>query len=101
LLSETEQLLLRHLAVFPSSFKVDTASAVLSDSIFASSAMIAAIADLVEKSLVTLDKSDTTPAWFLLNTTRAYALEKLIQQKEFDGASQRHAVYSRGLLQTD
>jgi predicted ATPase len=41
---------------------------------------------------VTLDKSSVAPRWYLLDTIRAYALEKLIQQDEFDSASQRYAA---------
>jgi predicted ATPase len=92
LLSETERLLLRHLAVFPSSFSVGSATAVVGDAIFDSSAVAGGIADLVGKSLVTLDKSSVAPRWYLLDTIRAYALEKLIQQDEFDSASQRYAA---------
>jgi predicted ATPase len=99
LLSETERLLLRHLAVFPSSFRVDSAGAVVGGTIFGLSAMTAAIAELVGKSLVTLDKSSTTPSWYLLNTTRAYALEKLIQENELASVSQRYAASAPASLQ--
>jgi predicted ATPase len=50
------------------------------DVIFGSSAVVVGIADLVGKSLVTLDKSNAAPCWYLLDTIRAYALEKLIQK---------------------
>ena len=50
---------------------------------------------LVAKSLVIADVSGTEPRYRLLETTRAYALEKLAASGEFEGAGQRHAEYVR------
>ncbi len=40
----------------------------------------AAIADLVAKSLVSVNAKGQTPIYRLLDTTRAYAIEKLVEQ---------------------
>ena len=57
-----------------------------------------AITSLVYKSLVTLDRSTSTTRWNLLETIRAYALEKLAQHDEIGAAAQRHAEFYRDLF---
>jgi predicted ATPase/DNA-binding winged helix-turn-helix (wHTH) protein len=94
LLSEAEQRLLRHLAVFSGGFTVAAASAVMNDG---GASVIEDLADLVTKSLVALDR-DTGSRWYLLETTRAYALEKLAGFGEHDRAARRHAMYFRDLF---
>ncbi len=110
LLSEAEQRLLRHLAVFSGGFTVAAASAVVNDggvhdggaSVTAPASVppasvIEDLADLVTKSLVAPDR-DTGSRWYLLETTRAYALEKLALHGDHDRAVRRHAMYFRGLF---
>ncbi len=96
LLSTTEQLLMRHLAVFSGGFTVEAAAAVVNDRAVDLSSVVEGIANLVAKSLVTLDR-DTASRWYLLETIRAYALEKLAGDSERDSAEQRHARYFRDL----
>ena len=52
-----------------------------------------AIAGLVEKSLIGTRLDDGEPQYRLLDTTRAYALEKLEEHDELDVISLRHAEY--------
>ena len=49
------------------------------------------IANLVTKSLVTADLGDTVVRYRLLETTRAYALEKLTESGEFEWLTRQHA----------
>ena len=97
LLSEAEQHLLRHLAVFSGGFTVDAAAAVVNDGAVDPSSVMDGLANLVAKSLVVLDR-DTASRWYLLETIRAYALEKLARQGEAESAAQRHATYFRDLF---
>ncbi|MBV8335788.1 MAG: winged helix-turn-helix domain-containing protein, partial [Alphaproteobacteria bacterium] len=97
LLSETEQLLLRHLAVFPGGFTVDAAAAVIKDTISQRLAVEEGIANLVAKSLMAL-RSETVSRWYLLETIRAYALEKLAETGEYSTAARRQAEYFRDLI---
>ena len=97
LLSEAEQRLLRHLAVFSGGFTVEAAAAVVSDGVVDLSFVMEDIANLVAKSLVTLDR-DVASRWYLLETIRAYALEKLAEHGERDTAARRHALYFRDLF---
>ena len=93
LLSGPERLLLRHLAIFPAGFTLDAAAAVINHSGFDLATVMDGIANLVAKSLVALDKSDAPTRWYLLETTRAYALEKLADQDESEHAARRQAEY--------
>ncbi|HTZ37601.1 MAG TPA: winged helix-turn-helix domain-containing protein [Stellaceae bacterium] len=103
LLPETERRLLRHLAVFPAGFTVDAAAAVMGGAVMGGAAAdgwvtAEGIANLVAKSLVTLDKSDAAPRWYLLETIYAYAAEKLAEHREFDRAAGHRAAYFRDLF---
>jgi predicted ATPase/DNA-binding winged helix-turn-helix (wHTH) protein len=91
LLSEPERVVLRHLAVFAGSFTLQAATAVAADDEVAAPEVVDCVASLVAKSLVTADAGGTNVRYRLLETTRAYVLEKLVQAGEFDAAARRHA----------
>ncbi len=94
LLSATERLLLRRLAVFSAGFTLDAALAVVRDTDLDAAAVMSTIANLVTKSLVTVEKSDAAAAsWSLLETIRAYALEKLDEHAETSAAARYYAKY--------
>jgi predicted ATPase/DNA-binding winged helix-turn-helix (wHTH) protein len=98
LLPETERRLLRRLAVFPGGFTIDAAAAVMTDTGFDASAVLDGIANLVAKSWVALDKLGGSARWTLLETIRAYALEKLDEHAEADIAAGHYALYFRDLF---
>jgi predicted ATPase/DNA-binding winged helix-turn-helix (wHTH) protein len=98
LLPDAERQLLRRLAVFPAGFTIGAAAAVMKDAGFDASAVLDGIANLVAKSWVALDKSGAAARWSLLETIRAYALEKLAEHAEADITSQCHASYFRDLF---
>jgi predicted ATPase/DNA-binding winged helix-turn-helix (wHTH) protein len=91
LLTEPERVVLRRLAIFPAGFTLQAASAVAADDETAPSEVINCVANLVAKSLVTSDAGGATVRYRLLETTRAYSLEKLVQAGGFDAAARRHA----------
>ena len=95
LLRPAEQWLLRRLAVFPAGFTIEAAAAVMIGSGFGIAAVVDGIANLVAKSLVVLDKGDGPARWRLLETIRAYALEKLAAHAEAADAARLHAAYFR------
>ncbi len=98
LLPETEQLILRHLAVFQGDFTIDAAAAVATDDRIGSADVFEAIANLAAKSLISTDISSDVTYHRLLDTTRAYALEKLSQSGEIArGQSASRRVLSRSL----
>jgi predicted ATPase/DNA-binding winged helix-turn-helix (wHTH) protein len=98
LLPDAERRLLRRLAVFPGGFTIDAATAVMTDTGFDASAVLDGIANLIAKSWVALDKSSAASRWTLLETIRAYALERLVEHAEADVAARHHAVYFRDLF---
>jgi predicted ATPase/DNA-binding winged helix-turn-helix (wHTH) protein len=91
LLTEPERVVLRRLAVFAGGFTLQAASVVAADDEIAASEVVDCLANLVTKSLVTAEGSGAMIRYRLLETTRAYALEKLVQAGEFDAAAGRHA----------
>jgi predicted ATPase/DNA-binding winged helix-turn-helix (wHTH) protein len=98
LLSEAEQRLIRHLAVFQGGFTLDAAVAVMMDTGVDTAAVTHGVADLVTKSLVALDTARGDTRWYLLETIRAYSLEKLAERGESETVSGCHAVYFRDLV---
>src|SRR5208282_4183900 len=99
LLTEFEQTVLRRLAVFARGFTLHAAGAIVADATHPESEIIDLVAELVVKSLVTADVGDTEPRLRLLDTTRAYALEKLIESGEREQLARRHAEYYRDLFE--
>jgi len=98
LLSQAEQQLLSKLAVFPSAFTLDASVAVMGEVAGGPTAVTDGIASLVAKSLITSDRSDPRRRWRLLETTRAYALEKLVQGGDAAAVKRRHAEFYLALF---
>jgi predicted ATPase/DNA-binding winged helix-turn-helix (wHTH) protein len=104
LLSGGEQQFFRALGIFTGSFTVEAAAAMAID---AATGMDAAnecdaidrLADLVAKSLVVADVGGARPRFRLLDTIRAYAIEKLDVTGERERRARHHAEYYRGLLE--
>jgi predicted ATPase/DNA-binding winged helix-turn-helix (wHTH) protein len=99
LLPAAEQRLLCHLAIFPAGFTLESAAAV-TDAGNPAQAVVESIANLVSKSLVTLDGSAPADRWRLLETIRAYALQMLGESGERAIVAQRHAQYYMALLES-
>src|SRR6266851_2938572 len=99
LLSEDEQLFFRALGIFAGGFTVEAAAAVATDAANTRTVAIDRLADLVAKSLVVADVSGTKPRFRLLDTTRAYAIEKLDASGERERIARRHAGYYRDLFE--
>jgi predicted ATPase/DNA-binding winged helix-turn-helix (wHTH) protein len=99
LLPEPERMVLRRLAIFAGGFTLQAASTVTAIGEIAGSDIVDCAANLVAKSLVAADFDGATAWYRLLETTRAYALEKLTQSGEFEQVSRRHAEYYRDLLE--
>jgi predicted ATPase len=95
LLTEQERVILRRLAVFAGGFILEAASAVASDDTIDEYAVIDLLSQLVSRSLVIADTNDAGARYRLLETTRAYALEKLSEAGEISVIKRRHARYFR------
>jgi predicted ATPase/DNA-binding winged helix-turn-helix (wHTH) protein len=99
LLSQDEQRSVRALGIFMGGFTVEAATAVVMDAVTTDADAIDRLADLVAKSLVVADASGTKPRFRLLDTTRAYAIEKLDESNERERIASRHAEYYRDLFE--
>jgi predicted ATPase/DNA-binding winged helix-turn-helix (wHTH) protein len=98
LLPSQEQRLLCRLAIFPAGFRLDAAIAVMNETGNTAADIVDGIANLVAKSLITLDVSVPSGRWRLLETTRAYALERLAEIGEAEQAARHHAEFFRDLV---
>ncbi|MBR0842815.1 winged helix-turn-helix domain-containing protein [Bradyrhizobium liaoningense] len=96
LLSDTERLVLRRLAVFAGHFTIDAALEVVPDERVDRSHLFDAIDSLVAKSMVAPRPIGAMMRYRLLDTTRAYLLE--IEPNEASLAA-RHASYYRRWLE--
>jgi predicted ATPase len=95
LLNENEQLFFRSLAIFAGGFTVQAAAAVAVHAANTGIDVIDRLADLVAKSLVVADAIGAKPRFRLLDTTRAYAIEKLDESGERERVARNHALYFR------
>ncbi|HTG19685.1 MAG TPA: transcriptional regulator, partial [Reyranella sp.] len=93
LLSDDEQSFFNALGIFSGGFTVEAAAAVVPDAAETPCSAIDRLADLVAKSLVVVDASGTQPRFRLLDTTRAYTIEKLDSSGEHERLARRHAEY--------
>jgi predicted ATPase len=98
LLPEPERLVMRRLAVFAGDFTAEAASFVASGAEIAATDVVRSMANLVTKSLVSLEAGGVFAYHRLHETTRAYALEKLVESGEFEQVARRHANYYRDLF---
>jgi predicted ATPase len=80
-------------------FTLDAACAVVADPGLLKGDVIDAVAELVEKSLAVVETTETEPRLRLLETTRAYALERLAESGERERLAHRHAEYYRNLFE--
>ena len=98
LLTEDERLFFRALSVFSGGFTVEAAAAVVMNAANQRLDAINRLADLVAKSLVAVDVGGAEPRFRLLDTTRAYVIEKLDESGEREQLAHRHATYYRNLF---
>jgi predicted ATPase len=99
LLSEPERVVLRRLAVFAGGFTLDAAGAIAASAEIGAADVIECVANLVAKSLVSADVGGAVTVYRLLETTRAYAREKLVESRELERFGRRHAEYHRTLFE--
>lgn len=96
LLPPREQVMLRRLGAFNGGFSLEAVAAVCLDPGARDGADL--VANLVAKSLVAADLSRGAARYRLLDTTRAYAREKLAEVGEADSLSRRHAEHMAQLF---
>jgi len=98
-LREPERVTLRWLAVFVGVFTLEAARAVARGAGLDGDEVVGALAGLVAKSLITADVSEASTHYRLLDTTRAYALGRLLADGDSHQAARLHAVFFLQLLE--
>jgi predicted ATPase/DNA-binding winged helix-turn-helix (wHTH) protein len=96
LLPEPERMVLRRLAIFAGGFTLEAATAIGTSAEspeIAASDVVDGVANLVAKSLVWAHVGAGSVCYRHLETTRAYAFEKLTESGEFEQVARRHAEY--------
>ena len=101
LLVEDERLMLQRLAVFVGAFSLEAAQAIACSVALKAARAADTVDSLVAKSLVfAVIAEGGATRYRLLETTRAYATEKLQESGEAAEVAQRHAKYFTRLLNT-
>ncbi len=93
IITEAERVLLRRLSVFDGAAPLTAVREVASGPGLTISDTAAALANLVDKSLVATRLEARQVCYRLLDTTRAYALERLAESGEQAAVFQRHAQH--------
>lgn len=95
LLSQQEQAMFNRVSVFAGGFTLDAAASVCGagDEL----EVLDLLASLTDKSLLVADTGESKERYRLLESTRAYALEKLTSGGEREQLARRHAEYFRDL----
>jgi predicted ATPase/class 3 adenylate cyclase len=91
LLSETERTLFRRVAVFAGGWTLEAAEAVGAGGDLDASQVLDTLADLVDKSLVSVEADSAR--YRLLETVRQYAATRLAQSGEGDATRARHLAF--------
>ncbi|HET8679528.1 MAG TPA: tetratricopeptide repeat protein [bacterium] len=98
LLSDAERTLLRRLAVFAGGFTLDTTEAVCAGEGIDPDDVLDLLTRLVDKSLVTVDRSAQT-RYRQLETIRQYSRERLVAAGEEDATLRRHRDFYLALAE--
>ncbi len=101
LLVEREKVVLRSLSVFVGDFTLQAACSVMSDGSSYDAEVVSTIVSLVAKSLISAGVINGSTYYRLLDTTRAYAADKLARHGEADRVSRQHAITYYEFLEHD
>ena len=98
LLTLPERIVFTRLAAFSAAFSMEAACHVVADEDLHESRVIVHLADLVDKSLLSIETYASGSRYRLLETTRAFACERLAASGELDRLARRHAEFYLGAL---
>jgi predicted ATPase/class 3 adenylate cyclase len=98
LLADREQITLQQLGVFAGGFTIDAAEAVVGTDDIEPLEILDSLAQLVDKSLVVAEREHHDTRYRLLETIRAYALERLENADATDMLRRRHATWCAAFM---
>ena len=93
LLDERERATLRRLSIFVGTFGLNAAQEVVAGDDIDQTDVVEVIASLLDKSLAVVEAGETASRYRLLDTTRAYAKQKLLESGEYHAIERRHARF--------
>jgi predicted ATPase len=93
LLDAREQRLFRSLAIFAGGWTLEAATAICGGDEDDEFTILDSLTSLADKSLVVVDFSAEAQRFRLLESTRAYALERMRAMSEFDSLARRRAAF--------
>jgi predicted ATPase/DNA-binding winged helix-turn-helix (wHTH) protein len=99
LLAPAERITLYRLATFRGRFSLESACAVATVGKLSPDEVVEHVLQLTDKSLLTAAEGEDGMRYRLLETTRAYALEKLVDAGEAQSAFSQHASHLLQLMQ--
>jgi predicted ATPase len=99
LLSETERVLFRRLAIFAGGWALPAAEFACTDAQLAIGTIVDLLSGLVHKSLVVVERDREEPRYRMLDSIREYALEKLDAFNERPAMARRHAQWVADLAE--
>ncbi len=101
LLSNTERAVLRHLAIFAGGWSLEAAEEVCTEGNLKAYEVLDVLTQLANKSLVVIEHiPGEGTRYHLLETTRQYAREKLLESNEGTAARDRHLQHYLALAET-
>jgi predicted ATPase len=93
LLADRNRRVLSRLSIFVGMFTLEAAQAVAADEQVDAMQVAEAIASLIDKSLIRVAPNDGSAHHQLLDSTLAFAAEKLAQSADANAVARRHALY--------
>ncbi len=92
LLTEDERRMFRRLAVFAGGFTLDSVCDVCGDDSSDEISTVDLLESLVDKSLVHVERLEGATRYWLLESTRQYARDRLTEADEYDAVARAHAA---------
>ncbi|MBR0906495.1 winged helix-turn-helix domain-containing protein [Bradyrhizobium liaoningense] len=99
LIGEGERIVFQRLAIFAGHFTFQGAIAVAAEADMPEDRVVEALDQLVAKSLVSVRPDGSSRRYRLLDATRAYALQKLVDRGQVDVIARRHALFVHRALE--
>jgi predicted ATPase/DNA-binding NarL/FixJ family response regulator len=93
LLAEADRILLRRLAVFADGWPLHAAESICASNALPRPVIVDSLERLVARSLVMFDRGAGGGTYYLLETVKQYASERLVRAGEVDNVRRRHFAY--------
>ena len=100
LLTEDERLVFSRMSVFAGGSTLEAVEAVIADDDVSADAVVDVLSSLVDKSLVTVDRTRSHTRYDMLETIRQYAQERLVASDDAEEVRARHARWCAGFARS-